>query len=386
MNDKNLQKLFAARLGTGSEADPFRSDDGSAGIASELQRFLGRGGRLNLPCGRYDLAAPLVIDTPSLCLSGDVWACNIDPNGVFESMHGTKLRLAESGIPAIRLGATRTLSGTVIRDLGIQGNIPGMDTRCLTDFENPLSSAGLVLDSVRTDQCEISKLSFCGLGSAVVATGNAEIDACIFEKINTDGCGNGFFFAPRASYYARVRACIAADNPYYGFYAGGVGKTLHNLEIFDCHFVRNGGSFTDGDTKKPAAVLFDGISSCAVSHCIFDDPGTFWYYDDTATENTQRQPSHRKTVALWVIGNKNRIRDNTFLRSSDDSIRIEGDGNILLSNIADGSVRIYGTGNTVANLIFTSPSARLILEGEAQNTTTIIGVPEERIVRAEHEK
>ena len=82
-----------------------------------------------------------------------------------------------------------------------------------------------------------------------------------------------------------------------------------------------------------------------------------------------------------MIGNENRITNNTVTRSSDDSVRIEGDGNVLLSNLTDGNVRLRGNGNTVVNSIFTKPRARLILEGSAAHTTTVIGVPEDRILR-----
>ena len=370
-----------ALCGTGSESDPFHSGDGTAGIQKGLDALSERGGRLNLTCGRYDLTETVVLDTSSLCLSGDVWSCNTDPNGVFEPKHGTKLRLMRTDIPALEVGKhTSPVSGAIVRDLGFQGNIPGMDTRKIVDFSAPEKSAGLCLASVRTDQCEFSKLSCCGLANGVAVTGNAEVDACSFEKINADGCANGVWFAPRASFYARFRFCILADTPYYGFYAATT-KSMHNLEIFDTHFVRNGGCFVDGDGRTPAAVLFDGVSRCAVAHCLFDDPGTFWYYNDDATQNTERQPSHRPLVALWVIGNENRIKDNTFLHSSSDSIRIEGKGNVLLANIVDGNVRISGEGNIVSGLVFTKPDARLILEGAARDTTTVIGVPEARILR-----
>lgn len=366
--------------GTGSEHDPFHAEDGTAGIQNALDALSVRGGRLNLPCGRYEIERTITVDVSSLCLSGDVWSCNTDPNGVFEPKHGTKLRMRGQDFPAIAVGRQNDpISGAIVRDLGIQGDIVGMDTRPLVDRNAPEKSAGLCLDSVRTDQCEFSKISFCGLSNAVSATGNAEIDACVFEKLNTDGCGNGFRFSPRASFYAQFRACICADNPYYGFYGGGSGSRIHNLMIFDTTFVRNGGAFTDGDGFLPAAVLLDGVSRSDVSRCLFDDPGTFWYYDSDATENRRRQPSHRRTVALYVIGNENRIRDNVFLHSSDDSIRIDGKGNVLLSNIVDGDVRIRGEHNTVASLVFTKPEARLILEGAARETTTVIGVPEERI-------
>ena len=380
MTDLDIQSI--APTGIGSETDPFRSEDGTAGIGAALNALSARGGILRLPSGRYDLTAPVEVDTSSVCLDGGVWACNTDPNGVFETAFGTKLRLRRTDIPAIRAGVQRDpVSGAIVRNLGVQGDIPGMDTRVLVDWEDPRKSAGLCLDALRTDQCAFTKLSLCGLANGVAATGNAEIDACIFEEINMDGCGNGVFFSPYASFYAQFRSCIIADNPYYGFYACGVGHHIHNMEIRGTHFVRNGGAFVDGDGHVPAAVFFDHISNCTVTDCLFDAPGTFWYYDDDATENRQRQPRHRKTVALYVIGNGNRLRDLTFIHSSSDSIRIEGDGNVLMGTIADASIRIRGTGNSVVNLAFTKPDARLILEGDAKDSTVLIGVEESRIVR-----
>ena len=366
--------------GNGSEDKPFCSENGTAGIQQELDGLAERGGILQLVSGRYDIEKSILIDTPSLCLTGGIWACNTDPNGAFETRFGTKIRMHGTHYPALIVGSKcDPIAGTVIRDLGIQGDISGMDTRPLADFTAPEKAAGLCFDSIRTDQCEFSKLSFCGLGCAVAAIGNAELDACLFEKLNTDGCGNGFWFSPRASYYTRIRSCVVADTPYYGFYLGGEGKLIHNLELQDCYFVRNGGAFS-GD-PIPAAVFFDHASCCAITNCIFDAPGIFWYYDDNATENRQRQPSAQPIPGLRILGNENRIRNNTFLNSSDDSIRIEGDRNILIGNIADGNVRISGEGNVVSSLVFTTPEARLILEGAAAHSTVLHGVEEWRIVK-----
>ncbi|MBQ3015528.1 MAG: hypothetical protein IJD79_01975 [Clostridia bacterium] len=370
------------REGNGSEENPYRSPDKTAGIQTQLAALASRGGLLNLESARYDIEKSIVLDTSSLALDGGVWACNTDPNGVFETKFGTKIRMQGTNFPAIVIGReTDPVSGAIIRNVGIQGDITGMDTRRIVNFDEPRHAAGLCLDTVRTDQCAFTKLSLCGLANGIVATGNAEIDACIFESINMDGCGNGIWFSPGASYYVRVRSCIIADNPYYGFYLGGRGKSIHNLEILDSHFVRNGGAFRDGDGHPPAAVYFDGVSKCAISHCLFDDPGTFWYYDDNATSNEERQPSHIKIPALRIEGNENRICGNTFRNSSSDSIILSGNGNILMNTIADGNVRISGKGNTVATLVFTKPSSRLILEGEARDTTVILGVEESRIVR-----
>jgi len=351
-------------------------------IQQQLASMETHGGRLTLSNREYNIASPVTLDASSLCFSGEMWACNTDPNGVFETDHGTKLRMRGRDFAALKIGKKADpISGAVVKNLGFQGDIEGMDTRPFVDFANPARMSGLCLDRVRTDQCEFSKLSFCGLANAVCITDNAEVDACLFEKLNVDGCGNGFYFAPRAAYYNRFRCCIVADNPFYGFYACGKGRNMHNLVVQDNVFVRTGGGFRNEDDLIPAALLYDHINASSVEHNLFDDPGTFWFFDPNAGNNDMRTPSYRKTVAIYIIGDENRITDNTILHSSDASIVVEGDKNVLMNNIADGNVRIKGRGNIVVNQVFTSSDARLMLEGEAAASTLIVGVPDSRIVR-----
>ena len=364
--------------GKGTEQDPYRAADGTAGINTALATLTERGGRVELPCARYDLTAPIELNLSSTKLVGDVWACNYDPNGVFESKFGTKIRLNGMSFPAIRLGIDHTISGTLIDNVGVQGDIPGMDTRAYFNIETPAAGAGLCFDAVRTDQCEVDKLSFCGLGAAVVATGNAEIDACQITRCNMDGCGVGIYFSPRASYYARVRDCIIADNPYYGILVNGTGKHIHNLEITGCHFVRNGGCFT-GAMPQEAAVSLLNVTNCELSRNNFDDPGTFWYYEDTATECNQRQPKKQFALALAVTGNRNRIRDNLFQNTKGDAVVIKGDHNVLMNNISDGNVIVSGRDNYICGLALRK-DAKLILTAEAEGTQ-IFGVDPTRIVQ-----
>lgn len=355
--------------------------DCTPSIRQQLRALEAHGGRLTLPCGAHDMLDTITVDASGVCLAGEVWSCNTDPNGVFETQHGAKLRMRGRGFAAITVGEhTDPISGAEVCSLGVQGDIEGMDIRPYMDFAHPGRMSGLCLQSVRTDQCDFRQLSFCGLACGVCVTGQAEVDACLFEHLNADGCGCGIWFAPRASYYTRFRSCIIGDNPFYGFYACGRGKSMHNLMVQDMIFARNGGCFKDGDGLIPAAVLFDHVNNSAVERCLIDDPGTFWYYDRDATENSQRQPSHRKTAAMHIIGCGNRLRDNTVLHASAEAVIIEGDRNILTGTIADGDVRISGSGNIVTNLIFTRPEAKLILTGEAAASTVLSGVPEDRIV------
>lgn len=374
MNDKKI-------YGDGSESAPYRSEDGTAGIETSL-RALSHGGCLELESARYNLERTVTIEECSQKILGKVWACNTDPNGVFESPNGTKLRLMGRDFPAIRVGdRTNPISGSKVCELGIQGDIPGMDTRVLVDFRHPERSAGICIDKVRCDQCAFTDISFCGLANAICTSGTAMTDACVFERLNVDGCGNGFWINSAVSVYSHIRYCVAADTPYYGAYVDGAGKRMHNLEIMSTHFVRNGGAFTDSDGQIPAAVLLKDVHKCDIYHNLFDNPGTFWLYGDDAENNGQRTEIKRQAVALYVIGNEHRIRDNTFYNSSDDSIRIEGHGNILMNNICDGNVRIRGRASFISGLCFTKPESRLILEGDAKDTTVIFGVEEHRIVR-----
>jgi len=347
-------------------------------INEELKK-LNHGGKVSLPAGQTDISEPVILDTPCIKIEGDIWCCNADPNGVFECEYGTKLKLAKNDIPAIYVGKENVLCGIVIKDIGIQGNIKGMDTRGMFDFENPCASSGICFDSKRVDQGEVSKVSCCGLGSGICVTGTAEIDGCTFEKINVDGCCIGFYFAPGASFYPIFKNCIAADNPWYGFFVNGEGIEMHNLDINDFRFVRNGGAFPDEFPYPKAAVCFYKVSDCSVRNNIFDLAGTFWYYDDDATENCQRQPSVQPTPALWIEGNRNRITGNTFLTSSDKSVVVKGDCNILMNNIVDNDILIDGNGNIVSNIVFTSGDAKIIVSKDSCGTE-FINIPKERIV------
>jgi len=361
--------------GEGSEQRPYASADGTAGLQAALAE-LTHGGAVRLPAARYNMTETVTVTESGTALVGDIWACNTDPNGVFETSFGVKLRQIGEH-PVIRVGCDRVISGTLLREIGVQGDIPGMDTRERFDVNAPVTNAGLLLDAVRTDQCTFDRLSFCGLGAGIAVCGNAEVDACRFENCNTDGCAVGLYFSPRASFYARVHRCVIADNPYYGVLVDGRGKLIHNLELTETHFVRNGGCFRP-EMPQQAAVSLLQVSGCAVERNNFDDPGTFWYYEEAATENNQRQPRKSDVVALHVSGNKNRIRDNIFQHSKSVAMIVEGDANVLMGNITDGDVVVSGKGNIICGLAL-QKDARLILRSATD--TVITGVPENRIVR-----
>lgn len=315
----------------------------------------------------------------SCTLEGESWACNIDPNGVFESPYGTKLRLQGKSFSAIVMGNGEVLSGTVVKNVGIQGDITGMDTRELFDINNVGASSGVYFNKSRVDQAEFSKISCCGLGAAISADGDCFIDACTFEKINTDGCCVGVYFAPKVSVFTHFRQFIVADTPSYGFFLDGTNSKISGVDISDMILVRNcGASYVKGE--EPAAVYFKNVSNCIFRDNLVSETGVFWYYPPDATRNEDRQITVGGAVGLKIVGNKNKVFNNNFTRSSRESVVIEGDGNILMNNTADGDVVINGNANAVHNLVFTEPDARLILKGNAKSTTEIFGVADGRIV------
>ncbi len=330
----------------------------AAGVQERLDALGARSGCVRLDARRYELTETVRVDAPCTRLCGEVWSYSADPNGVFESHYGTQLRLL-SDIPALSVGITHTAEGCVLEHFGVQGNITGMDTRPLFGSSGPTGGCGVLFAHQRVDQAELSKLTFCGLGSAIKAERGAEIDACRFDRLNTDGCAVGVWFAPGAAYYPMFTAGLYADNPYYAFYADGTGIQMHHLELRNNLFIRSGGAFSGG--WEPAAVCWQNVSGGIIRDNVFDCPGLFWYYPPDADKNAQRQPHQRQTTALFVRGDGNVISGNTFTNSSAACIHVIGNDNVLLNNICDADVILEGRGNQAVGTVFTKPEARLIV-------------------------
>lgn len=378
MSDKILNNV----MGQGTEDKPFISADGTGGIQEAINNISRRGGKVYLPCARYDISSSIKVDAPCIKLEGEVWNYSSDPNGVFESSYGTKLRLTDNNIPALSIGVNNVVGGPIITNLGFQGNIVGMDTRSLYHKEDPSIASGLHIGSTRVDQGEFSKLSFCGLATGICGSGTAFIDACRFDKFNADGCCVGVYFGPEISAYTYFQRAIIADTPSYGFFAdGGRSNRIFELFIEDISFIRNCGSMPDGNDDTASAIYLKNLRSCTLRHCLIDAPGLFWYYAPDATKNEDRQIHWDKAIGIRVDSNNCRVLDNTVLRSTRESILVKGNNNIISGNIVDGNIYVEGMGNTVANTIFTSAESRLILKGSAVSTTTLIGIPEDRIVK-----
>ncbi|MBQ9326331.1 MAG: hypothetical protein IJ246_11215 [Clostridia bacterium] len=351
---------------------------GTQDIESQLHALGERSGCVRLPAAQYMLESTIRLDRPCIRLEGEVWAYSADPNGVFESQYGTQLRLKGHGFPALSVGITHTAEGCVVRNLGIQGDIAGMDTRLLLNLRDPLADAGLALAHARVDQAEFSKISFCGLQCGICACDDAEVDACLFERLNVDGCAIGAYFAPRAAYYVRFHEWVAADNPYYGLYVNGKDRDNRRMEISKIQFIRTGGAFEEKDGLIHAAVCLENVQTCIFRENLIDDAGVFWYFPPDAVSNSAHETRVCRTVSFYLKGHDNTVADNVISCSHAEAMVVEGDRNILLNNAVDGDVRLKGNGNVVSGLIFTSREARLILEGDENQ---IWNVPENRVIR-----
>jgi len=357
----------------------YRSDDGTAGFSEALKTVSGLGGKIAVPVGCHEIENTVKIDESAVYVDGEVWNYASDPNGVFEGKNGSKLRLKGQDHPAISVGISKSIGGVLISNIGIQGDIEGMDSRDLFDLSSPEKSAGILMAGSRVDQCEVSKVAFCGLSSAICATGTTFIDACRFDKLNFDGCCMGVYFAPKLSVYSTFSRCLVADTPSYGFFADATNTRIRYLTLSEMLFIRNCGS--NVISEESAAAYLKNTEFCSVRNCTFDAAGVFWYYAPTDTKNGDRKPTKNPAVGLIVEGIQNTVTNNTFTHSSRESIKIYGNGNILVGNISDGDVIIEGEGNIIRDHIFTTPNARLILKGKAAETTDIMGIPESRIVK-----
>lgn len=334
--------------------------------------------KLTLKAGKYFIDTPLFVDKSCINFSGEIWNYPSDPNGVFESVYGTKLKIKKDSF-GLQVGKGVSIGGTTVSNFGFQGDIIGMDTRKTFCKESISNNAGIVFLDGRVDQCEFNKLSFTGLSIGMLAIDNSEIDACVFDKCNFDGCYVGIYFKPRASYYPKITNCVFGDNPSYGIFVDGTTTQMHHLELCNSKFVRNCGA--NIHSTENASIYFKNVNECLIYNNVIDDAGSFWYYNDDATSNDERQISSTDSVGILVKGNKNNVFNNVITNSKKVSIVVQGNNNILVGNIVDGDVIIDGENNVVNSLAFSTPDAKLILRGVASTTTEVVGVSANRIIK-----
>lgn len=325
------------------------------------------GKKVYLPSNEYLLKSPIKIDK-AINLQGEFRYYPNDPNGVFENVGGAKLK-TEGNFNAVEI-STDLIGGILISEIGVQGNIYGMDTR--NSFDEKDISSGISIIKGRIDQGNFNRISVTGKPSAISILKGGEIDATLFQNVNTDGCAVGVYFCPEHTYYARFDSCVIADTPDCGFYAKSNGSS-HDLSITNCYFVRNAGQAKFSNN----AVYISGINSVNFTNNVIDDTGTFWYYHPTAKSNGDKTEIKENATSLYINGNKCIISNNQIVGGTGNAVILEGDDNLISSGIYDKNIIISGNNNTV-NGVKLLNGAKLILK-DAINTQ-IYGVDEKDVI------
>lgn len=307
--------LFA-NAGTGTEASPFTSTDGTAGIAPALAS-LPRGGTITLAAGRFDVATAPVISTPGTCIRGLALGANVDPNGESEGVNGTKIHASGDGfIVQVASGSTARIQGLSFEHLYIWGSGK-------SGFGG---SAGITVSAASLDQPHFTDINVGNAGAAIQVAyvpGTGQLDTPYFTRINALHCSFGLLFCGPSTIYAHVTDCCFSD--------------LDNAGIVD--------SNSGGDSTYTGLTLV----RCAG-------------YGDAAVR--LRSPNnHLLNSHVSLTGQRG---SSSGHNAAADGISLEAGGNVVANCLIDTTV--YGSGIRVTN-----NAAGCVIRGNqfASNTTDI---------------
>jgi len=109
--------------GLGTEASPFVSSDGTAGIQSALTALAAaHGGQLTLSSSRYNMIAGATITTPGVTLKCGARGFNVDPDGLSPGITGTKI-LTPAAAAGFTIGSNSSrVQGIVVDDCYLRGS------------------------------------------------------------------------------------------------------------------------------------------------------------------------------------------------------------------------------------------------------------------------
>lgn len=386
---------------------PFEGVDGAGGINIAILR-LKQGGKVRIPSANFLLTRPIIVSSRSIKIEGDSWNYPNDPNGVYASNEGSKLKVDVDG-SGLQLN---NASGTTISDIGFQGQYTNGEVKGTFDRTMPIKNSGICSVVGRNDQMEISRVSCQGLSAGFSIVPNGDIDATIFERLNADGCNIAFLFSPKDTYYAKVRDSIFADCPAYGVCV--IKNTMsdaHNLQMLTIDgivCVRNGGGFSKQQLEQfgndmAAGMLISGVVYSMIINNQIDNSGVYWdttrasevgylfeyanseniisnntgevfatkdyVYDchglileghETLVSNN-RVNGTRGGYALKVIGNYNNVVNNTL--NGTKGIYLNGNSNNVTNNIVKGDIEIDGNNNKLSDIFISSGKTIIIHSG-----------------------
>ena len=309
----------------------YTGDDNTSGIQSLIDYIVvtQKSGKIYLPNGVYIIKTPIVVNSKSLAIDGEVWNYPDHPNGVVPSTNGTVLKLDESNIFGIDL---KSGNGLCVYNIGIVGS--DWDTSGLFDRSNPSYNVGIFHRAGYSDQIDIRKCNFNGLASAFCASpgsGASQVDAASVHDCNMDGCDIGVIIDNATSIYSKWFNNLIADTPSYGIFMSGV---LNGVIIKGNTLVRNSGKFSsqqkaDFATEGVYAMYLSGASRCIICDNIIHMAGTF--YDITDPQNPVTI-TDRDANGLYFSGNASAINGNSVYSAENHSAVISGDNNTITGN------------------------------------------------------
>lgn len=319
--------------------------DGTSGISTKLET---KGGNLILKKGIYNNRESIVISDDSVWLEGEVWNYPNHPNGVYESDNGCKIKMNNYAQPLIKYSGG---NGVKISNIGLNGTVTNGDTYDLFKFDSTNLYCGIEIPSHYSDQFEISKVSFTGLGVGISGNNNeAMLDAFIFDKLNTDGCDFGVYLNINLIVYAKIMNSIIADTLGCGMYFNSVGA--NGILIENNSFVRNGGNFSPSQIN----VLRDNVCSVYLA-TLYDSIITKNFIHYAGTYKDTRNPdniitTYQDTSGLVLTSHKSSLVNNSIVGCKKYGAILNGNYNLYSGNemlYNHNGIVVNGNNNNFSN-------------------------------------
>ena len=341
--------------GAGTEASPWTTADGTAGLTASVAALSTRGGLIDLLPGRFDYttsSAVVIGATRGVTVRGRDAGFPNDYNGEVEGTNGTKVRLGSVGIVAYANPRSGGITFEAIYFVGTSGMVPGANE----------ANTGIAINSV--DTARVIRCRFGNLGHGVKATGS--VDSMVVEDPIIIHCGVGVEAdsVGGTSYYARVNGGCIADNDQAAFISGTIGGGIRGCLIV--RVCRAGGYVSS---------LYGSAANCAVLCAGAEqkvEGNDITYSGTTLNGGTLAGVDG---VLLAPGGDRSTVIGNVIANSSGYGVHVKANGCVISGNTfnanVSGDVLIdsSATGTTVVQpgAAITDNGVRSIVNGVGTN-------------------
>jgi Right handed beta helix region len=184
--------------GAGTQTNPWTNSDGTAGIQTCINQLAaGRGGKIRIAAGRYNITTPISITTHSVTIESEAAGFNNDVSGGdFVGLYGSLLYCSGSGI--VMSGAAK-LANLTFRGLYLFG--PGESGNSAIGI-----SATCELDNVLIERCNVESFGSGG----IILTGGSDAGRVVGCSVLY--CGTGIAFGGANGGYNSLLGGTVADN------------------------------------------------------------------------------------------------------------------------------------------------------------------------------